>query len=794
MSKLNRREFKELLTEWQRKLILESKIDDIKKEFVDSTPQKVSQEEWNFYVNNPDSEIRNKLRKDTLFLDIVYNTLKEGKHSIYDIISLFKDYTIHVLPQFSKGEELYVKVPGGRRIDLRSALEEKTVNYDILLSYLEAKEEIRLNTKAFVSCLNESSFSETSGNTNHFDVIISNSSDEWVICYPRSIKGSIALSRSYWNGKRLVYDNTFNKVKDGRGKYAGAMTWCTSIDSTNNMFLNYHRQLNLHMYYCIRKKIDTENTINKMCLSFAKKGNNISLQEGSVTVDEFNGHIKKDQATELLGYLYEIIEKDVEKDDKEEITPTEYYESITLDQFKTLKKANEENIKIFIPEAQSIIRHSVESTEISEYLAYEENIELRKLGIKSDSLSKEVILDLLNKEKDEKIITYILDNSNCPIEKITELSNDKDTVEYVNRLIKNKHCPIDILTKIIKKEYDYKNASEDAFAIEELELVACFTIVKTNQYDAIDHYAKESFREIVDGFISNDDDMFVEDFYFKLSKEERINSNAYDIFFDLIDYSQLGYIGIENVLKDSVIPKNYLNSFFEEILPPSTSDMFSFAADNLALNYIGIINHKDLPVKLFKNIIDLAEESVDFFSGESGDESKKIYLEVLKCDRVPDDVVKELTRHDDNEVSKAATKVLRSRHPLIIAAKKYDIKEEELLAMSSGRSFRQKYEITKRNDLNSFSKEIVVTVLRNIIESGKKRSRLLVSLSERTDLKTLGLNNLDLKNIYNFIESNSILYDAEDVKIKFAKIYPEVLSSNITTESYLKNYIKLFLN
>ena len=147
---------KEAILEWKKflnsELLIESKIDDIKKEFVSSSPQKVTEEEWDFYVNNPDPKIRKKLRQDMIFLDIVYNTLKEGKHSLYDVVSLFKDYLIHILPQFSKGEELTVRVPGGSRINLRSSLEEKTASYDDLLKYLEAKNEIKLNTKLFVKC------------------------------------------------------------------------------------------------------------------------------------------------------------------------------------------------------------------------------------------------------------------------------------------------------------------------------------------------------------------------------------------------------------------------------------------------------------------------------------------------------------------------------------------------------------------------------------------------------------------------------------------------------------------
>ena len=29
----------------------------------------------------------------------------------------------------------------------------------------------------------------------------------------------------------------------------GDMTWCTTVDGSGNMFLNYHQKMNLHMYY-----------------------------------------------------------------------------------------------------------------------------------------------------------------------------------------------------------------------------------------------------------------------------------------------------------------------------------------------------------------------------------------------------------------------------------------------------------------------------------------------------------------------------------------------------------------
>ena len=757
---------KESILEWKKflssELIIESKIDDMKKEFVNSSPQKVTEEEWDFYINNPDPKIRNKLRQDVTFLDIVHNTLKEGRHSIYDIVALFKDYLVHVLPQFSKGEELYVRVPGGSRINLRSALEEKTASYDDLLKYLEAKNEIKLNTKLFVKCLNESNFSESSGNTKEFDVIVNESSSDWIVCYPRTIKGSISLSRSYWNGSRLVYDTTFNKEVDGEGKYTGNMSWCTSIASDRNMFLNYHRQLNLHMYYCIRKSIDKEKNDYKMCVSFAKKENNISLQKGTATVNVFNDPIDENKIKESLGDVYDIIYKDVEKDDKQEISPEEYYKSITLVQFKDMKKANESNLDLFVSEARQISNYSIEGKEIAEYLYYQDNVKLKNVGINSKSLDGELIRNILEKEQDEKVIKTLLENLNCPI---------------------------DIVSKVINKEKIFNLTFEYDFEIEEMGQRACFNIISTNKYDKLDNKTKESFTDIIENLISEEPEIFVDNFYSCIEDEERKNKSVYQFFVDF-PFEVLSYNEKDMILQDEYFPDDLLNIFFEKILPESSEYQDEYAKHDIMMIYNVVINHERLPIKMYKRIYDITlDDSVGTSRGKTS-----LSLELAKCKRVPEDILEKLYRHENNEVSKQAKKTLNSKHTLIIAARKDDIEEEELLEISKGRSFRQKYEITKRKDLNNFSKETIVIVLRNIIESGKSKSRLLVSLSERSDLKDLGLEIIDLKNIYNYINEESYLYDSKEVKKAFSEKNPEVLNTNENANLYLRKYIKLILS
>jgi hypothetical protein len=757
---------KEVMLEWKKflnsELLIESKIDDIKKEFVSSSPQKVTEEEWDFYINNPDPKIRNKLRQDAVFLDIVHNTLKEGKHSMYDVVSLFKDYLIHVLPQFSKGEDLTVRVPGGSRINLKRALEEKTASYDDLLKYLEAKNEIKLNTKLFIKCLNESNFSESSGNTKEFDVIVNESSSDWIVCYPRTIKGSISLSRSYWNGSRLVYDTTFNKEVDGSGKHTGNMTWCTSTVSERNMFLNYHRQLNLHMYYCIRKSTSKEKNDYKMCVSFAKKGNNISLQKGTATVNVFNNPIDETKIKESLGDVYDIIYKDAEKDDKQEITPEEYYKSITLVQFKDMKKANESNLDLFVSEARQISNYSIEGKEIAEYLYYQDNVKLKNIGINSKSLDSELIRSILEKEQDQNVIKSLLQNLNCPI---------------------------DIVSSVINKEHLFNLEFEYDFEIEEMRERVCFNIISTNKYDKLDYETKKSFTDIIENQISEAPEMFIDNFYVYIGEDERKNKSVYQFFVDF-PFEMLSYNEKEMILQDKYFPNDMLNIFFEKILPESSAyqDEF-FAKHDIMMIYNAVINHEKLPIKMYKRIYDITlDDSIGTPRGKT-----MLSLALAKCKRVPVDILENLYRHEDKEVSKEAKKNKYSKHPLIIAARKDDIEEEELLEISKGRSFRQKYEITKRKDLNTFNKETIAIVLRNIIESGKLKPRLLVSLSERSDLKDLGLETIDLKNIYDYIDDESYLYNAEEVKKAFSEKYVEVLNTNENVDLYLRKYIKLIL-
>ena len=775
---------KNLVLEWKnflnQELLLESKIDDIKEELINSNPPKISEEAWDFYVNNPDNSIRNKLRKDHVFLDIVYNTLKEGKHSIYDIVSLFQDYLVNISSQFGRGESLYISVPGGERIDLRKKLEEKTASYDDIFAYLEAKKKMKFNTKSFVSCIKSSNLSESSGDNEHFDVIVNESSSDWIICYPKSIKGSISLARSYWDGERLLYDTTFNKKMAGQGVNVGAVHWCTSIDSASNMFLNYHRRLNLHMFYCISKYTDTNNKNRKLCVSFAKKNGNVLIKEGSASVNANNSPISEKEIKGLLGDLYNVLLKDVSSDKRLEIDTEEYYKSISFEQYKTLKEANLENIDLFIPELKNITMYSEDKKEIVRDLAYEDNLKLKVVGIQSRFLDQEAISDLLESETNQNVIDILIANENCPFDKIINMPVDKHSIRYYKVLVSNKNCSIDTLSKVIKNEFDYKINFEYDFEVDEVRYEACFSAIKYSKFKDLDRESQIYFKDVIKEAVEIDNVGVIEDFYDKIDEDIRKNNPyVYKIFFSFIEFEYLNYQSRHYIMNDKLLPDDICNTFFEKILPPLSIDPEGYATDDLDMDYVEVINHDRLPLRLFRNIYDLASKTEE--------SQEEYYLELAKCKRTPDDLLRLLTSNKDRNVSKEAEKNLKSKHPLVIAAKREDITEEELIKMSAGRSQRQKITIVKRKDLNKFSIETTRTVLRNIIEAGIRRSIIMKFISVRDDLIELGLELIDLQTIHRNLRS-------EPDKNAFTNLYPQVLQDqNLVGESLLRDYIKKLL-
>jgi len=384
MSKLSRREFKELLVEWDDILNHDLLLEISKNEVIEAMGEN-GEDDYNTLVT-----LNKKASQDQNFLKVIINTYKaKENHTIEDILGLYQNYTRFIAPSWNKREKADVDVPGG----YRSSLTPDSTTYDDILKFIDAAQSMILKTKVYIECLNQGTVNPD------FEVIIDDS--EWVICYPKTIKGSISLARSFWNGSELEYDKT---VSSGVGKYIGYMNWCTSAVSGGNMFLNYHRKKNLHMYYCIKKNMKVSDIDRKLCISFAKENGEVSLELGSASVDGNNNNTNEDDFRSYIGNnRFDTLFKDAEKPERLEIDQQAYYESISLKQYKLLRATNENNLEDFIPELEEILEYSRDRKKIILLAAIDKNADIRLNAARHQDLlkvdpSKELIKNLASDE------------------------------------------------------------------------------------------------------------------------------------------------------------------------------------------------------------------------------------------------------------------------------------------------------------------------------------------------------------------------------------------------------------
>jgi len=256
-----------------------------------------------------------------------------------------------------------VEIPGVSVIDLNPRIQPNfLLTIDECTAYIEAALETNSKAKKLKEILYNGLKKR---DTTHFEVI--HKDQNVIIVYPKTYLGSIATARM---GPDLKYYTP--------GGVIGAMNWCTSIASGNNMFLNYHRRLNLHMYYItkIGSNFSKEDPYRKACVSMLKKYGRVNLaDQGGATVNGNNKSIKEKDIVGAYGQsIFDIILNDASQAAREEIDEKEYYKSITLGQFKTLEAAatrsDDENLSVslFLREVNSIVYHT-EKIELLRYIA-----------------------------------------------------------------------------------------------------------------------------------------------------------------------------------------------------------------------------------------------------------------------------------------------------------------------------------------------------------------------------------------------------------------------------------------
>ena len=406
---MNRKEFKNLLTEWgnlvNNNLLLEISRNDV--------IEVIGEDDYNILKQN------RKASQDQNFLKVIINTYKAGQaHSITDILGVYQSYIRFIASRWNRGESADIDVPGG----LRASLEPDSTTYDSMLEFIDAASSMTLKSKTFIKCLEQDDINSD------FEVVLNDS--EWIICYPKTIRGSISLARSFWNGERLEYDKT---VSGGVGQHIGRMGWCTSSISGGNMFLNYHRQMNLHMYYCIKKNTSVEEPDRKLCISFVKNDGEVSLKTtGWASVDADNNDIDEKGFRKYIGRRFTDLLKDAKKPERLEIDIKSYYESISLEQYKTLRAANEDTLEHFAHgELYNIIQFSKDKHKIILLALEDKNPEIRISASRHN--------DLLNLDPTGNLIVQLSQDTNFEVRKNVAgalLYPDSNKLKQKNQLIK----------------------------------------------------------------------------------------------------------------------------------------------------------------------------------------------------------------------------------------------------------------------------------------------------------------------------------------------------------------------
>ena len=424
--------------------------------------------EWNAFLNNnmlneislkrfseqypqfDTSQFTSQMKGNTDYLDIISNSINAGQnHGPDDYVQQFEFYKNSIEPNRNSQDFLTIQIPGDEPISLEDKVNQGSckATYDDIQQFQQARLYVlgkgsknKLND-AYQSVIDEA-------NEEDFEKVAENS--EWIIYYPKSLRGSVALARSYWDGSKVTYDNTFNG-STGYGQNVGEMKWCTSVSGSGNMFLNYHRKRNLHMYYCINKRLNISEPNRKLCISFSKKESEVEFDTGHSSVNSNNKPVSKENMMRFLGNLFNVLKKDVAQEKRLEVDMEGYYSSISLEQYIAMRRANEENIEDFINEFEEILNYSKDASKILKYSRNESSIKLKRIIAGNEGTDAETLAHLFKREKDDIVMQKIAYNRNTPADILKALSKSKDKVviEYISR---NPNTPADALEILSKSE------------------------------------------------------------------------------------------------------------------------------------------------------------------------------------------------------------------------------------------------------------------------------------------------------------------------------------------------------
>lgn len=331
------------------KVLIETKMKIIRSKFEELLLQnKITKNEYDLLFKedgSPAGPFKHKI-----FAEMVYQTLMSGEnHSLHELVSSFPMFKNKIIDTYNRKQLKNPGIPGTSRdtFPILELVQKEILTFDKYNEYLNILNQTDARTEVLQKVLDEG----FKGKKDHFEVIYEG--QDWIIVYPKTYLGSIATAR-------MGPDKIYYTPPDVIGK----MSWCTSVDSGNNMFLNYHRRLNLHMYYFTKKQGFSPNDKNrKLCVSISKKGGNINIAFGSASVDGNNKAFSSDK--EVLNVIgddhYSKIYRDSQQPDRLEIDIESYYKSVSASQYQTLRNAageNNTNLELFANEIKSYITYN----------------------------------------------------------------------------------------------------------------------------------------------------------------------------------------------------------------------------------------------------------------------------------------------------------------------------------------------------------------------------------------------------------------------------------------------------
>ena len=300
---------------------------------------------------------------DPIMSKILFNTLSAGGqgHSVYDMSRMGEDILNKIVSNARRGDlpPRPVRGTANQFIDILPEIDvvqpdNTTLTYDKAIQYIESGTGVGKRSEA----LNKTIADGIRGQKSEFEVIaMPTSANPYFVAYPKTYKGSIALGRM---GPDYNY---LNPNSPNEKAQLGDMSWCTTVDGSGNMFLNYHQRMNLHMYYLTRVgDYDPRLPERKFCLSFQKTGDQVILHEdGHATVNGNNSQASKETIISHIGQrLYNLIEADAAKPSRKTIDVIAYFKSLTLDQYKDLREAvtSEQDLQLFQKQVEGICQYS----------------------------------------------------------------------------------------------------------------------------------------------------------------------------------------------------------------------------------------------------------------------------------------------------------------------------------------------------------------------------------------------------------------------------------------------------